>query len=338
MFDLRLDNFLHRREGSFTVSLGETKNRVNVNSFAYAIANYSFGMKQTGNNDDKYEVVIPNYPLKTRKSTLILSQPIKFFGFPEEITDYKDTSFLPQLEFSLSYMLSNISYLGPLREYPQRFYSWSGASLSTVGTRGENAIAGLLAARIENRPIDDKIADWLKKMGLIHSFKLEPVVPGGRDYQVRIKKTQNSAEVLITDVGFGVSQLLPVLVLCYYVPEGSIIILEQPEIHLHPSVQSDLADLLIDVVKTRNVQIIFESHSEHLLRRLQRRMAEEKITPDETALYFCSTGESASQIEELKLDDYGNIRNWPKDFFGDEMADIVAKTEAEMIRQGVDPS
>jgi predicted ATPase len=74
-----------------------------------------------------------------------------------------------------------------------------------------------------------------------------------------------------------------VLVLCYYVPEGSILILEQPEIHLHPSVQTGLADVFIDAVKTRKVQIILESHSEYLLRRLQRRIAEEKVSQEDMA-------------------------------------------------------
>ena len=70
-------------------------------------------------------------------------------------------------------------------------------------------------------------------------------------------------------------------------PEGSILILEQPEAHLHPKVQSELADVLIDVVKNRKVQIILESHSENLLLRLMRRIAEEKMLADDTALYFC---------------------------------------------------
>ena len=85
--------------------------------------------------------------------------------------------------------------------------------------------------------------------------------------------TKTVPDVRLTDVGFGVSQVLPVLILCSYAPEGSILILEHPEAHLHPKVQSELADVLIDVVKNRNVQIILESHSEHLLLRLMRRIA-----------------------------------------------------------------
>ena len=171
-------------------------------------------------------------------------------------------------------------------------------------------------------------------MGLIHSFSLKQIAENRKDYEFRVKKSATSAEVLITDVGFGVSQILPVLVLCYYVPEGSTILLEQPEIHLHPSVQAGLADVLIDVVKERRVQIIVESHSEHLLRRLQRRIAEQALAPDMTALYFCRIDDGTSRIEQLNVDLLGNITNWPQGFFGDEVADLVAMTEAAMRRQG----
>ena len=124
------------------------------------------------------------------------------------------------------------------------------------------------------------------------------------------------------DVGFGVSQVFPLLVQCYYVPDGGIIILEQPEAHLHPKVQADLADVFIDVVNNRNVQIIFESHSEHILHRLMRRIAEaENISEKDIALYFCKMNDGTSAIEKLKVDEYGNISNWPQGFFGDVMSD-----------------
>ena len=151
--------------------------------------------------------------------------------------------------------------------------------------------------------------------------------------QTWVKTTKYSPGVLITDVGFGVSQILPVLVLCYYLPKGSVILLEQPEIHLHPSVQAMLADVFIEVVIKRNIQIILESHSEHFLRRLQRRIAESKISSDKTALYFCKIGKSASEIEKLEVDLFGNIQNWPLGFFGDEIGDLAAMTIAVMGRK-----
>lgn len=171
---------------------------------------------------------------------------------------------------------------------------------------------------------------------MIESFTVKPITSGSSLYQVWIRRWPESSDVLITDVGFGVSQVLPVIALCYYVPEGSTIILEQPEIHLHPSVQAGLADVFIDAIKKRNIQIIVESHSEHLLKRLQRRIAEEyeSLRPDDVALYFTENRAGTSHLEELQLDLFGNITNWPKDFFGDPFGEMAAMTEATLKRQG----
>jgi len=94
-----------------------------------------------------------------------------------------------------------------------------------------------------------------------------------------------------------------------------------------------LADVFIDVMKNRNIQIIVESHSEHLLTRLQRRLAEEKLEQDKIALYFCSSGASGSKLSPLELDLYGNITNWPKDFFGDRFGETTAMHEAGLKKQ-----
>jgi len=213
-----------------------------------------------------------------------------------------------------------------------------------MGQRGEHVVDAILAAgdRGEKismgkgkrrRSLEEHVAWWLKELGLVHSFLVEAVDKERRNFRVKVKRSQNSPDVWITDVGFGVSQILPVLVLCFYVPDGSTIILEQPEIHLHPSVQAGLADVFIDAVKRRNVQIIFESHSEHLLRRLQRRIAEKKISQNEAALYFCKTGAEHSILTSLDMNMYGNITNWPEDFFGDEFGELAATMEAAMKRK-----
>lgn len=168
---------------------------------------------------------------------------------------------------------------------------------------------------------------------MAEDFSLHPIARSRQEFEVKIRLTKDSPEVLLTEVGFGVSQILPVLTQCYFSPKGSTIILEQPEIHLHPAVQAGLADVFIDVIKNRGVQIILESHSEHLLRRLQRRMAEEQLAQDDVALYFTRMADGESKLDELDIDAYGNIRNWPENFFGDEMGDLVAMTEATMQRQ-----
>ncbi len=168
-------------------------------------------------------------------------------------------------------------------------------------------------------------------MGVVHSFELRELAPGRRIFEVVVKTRPDSPEVLLTDVGFGVSQVLPVLVQSYYAERGSTVIFEQPEIHLHPSVQSHLADVFIDAAKTQSVQFVIESHSEHLLRRLQRRIADGTVNTDDVALYFVEYSGSGSQLRPLELDDVGNIKNWPDGFFGDDFTDIatVARITAE---------
>jgi hypothetical protein len=265
-----------------------------------------------------------------------LHAPTKFYGFPGEARlHFQSGDFLQTLSLSLEQVFRQIYYLGPLRDFPKRSYTWSGEKPQDVGRRGELTISALLAAQKREMGIEAKIARWLKKLGLVHDFIVRPIAPHRRDYEVRLVSRPNAKPVLITDVGFGVSQILPVLVLCYYAPPGSTVILEQPEIHLHPSVQAGLADVFVEVARERNLQIIVESHSEHLLRRLQRRIAEaELITHEETALYFCDMDDTgASQLTPLALDEFGNINNWPVGFFGDEMGDLVAMSEAAIQRQ-----
>lgn len=333
---------------SFTTSIRDIKIPT-VEYFAYEFDEHRFGMNQNESQRTKYKLDTGNYKTKRVPGRVWpLPPPVKCYGFPDEATGYyQNTGFLPQFVLALEQMFSRTLYLGPLREYPQRSYIWAGETPSDVGRKGEDAVAALLAARDDDKrrfrirgekrnryvTIEQRIGEWMKEMGLIYSFDLKSIAENRKDYELRIKKTKTSSEVLITDVGFGVSQILPVLVLCYYAPENSTIILEQPEIHLHPSVQAMLADVLIEVVKERNIQVIFESHSEYLLHRIQRRIAEENISPEETALYFCNMGETSSEIKTLDIDMFGNIRDWPPEFFGDSTGDLIAMTEAAMNRQ-----
>ncbi len=246
--------------------------------------------------------------------------------------------------FSLAFekLFLHTYYLGPTRVDPRRVYGWSGSHPAHIRQWGDQTIGALLSARVrklktlhkeEEVPIEERVSYWLQEMDLAHSFSLDWVNEGATTYEVRLEKSPVSAPVTLVDMGYGLGQFLPVLVLCYYAPERSTLILEQPGIHLHPKVQSQLADLLIEVVNERNLQILVESHSEHFLNRLQRRIAEEDITPDKTALYFCRNDEGVSEIDRLEIDEFGNIANWPENFFGDEMGDLFAMTEAQRKRQ-----
>lgn len=308
----------------------------------------SVGMERRP-RDNRFDLVAKDYTLVRQQGRAWpLPDPLRCYGFPDEATAYfQNTAFLSDFVLELERLLKGIYYVGPLREFPKRLYLWSGEVPEHVGARGERVIEAILGGsersfnfrpRQRHVPFQELLARRLKSMGLIHDFVVKPLAPHRKEYEVLVRTGPRRPEVKLTDVGFGVSQVLPVLVECFYVPRRSIVVFEQPELHLHPKVQSDLADLFIDAIRARednaprDCQFIIESHSEHFLRRLQRRIAEEKLSKDEAALYFVEGGGGAARINELQVDAFGNIRNWPDDFFGDEMEDLVARTEAQARR------
>ena len=250
-----------------------------------------------------------------------------------------DELFSP-LSSAFEELFAHVYYLGPTRVHPQRLYHWEGTHPTEVDLWGNKAIDALLSAGVRKLKsstkedgvlIEYRISKWLQKMELAHSFQLIPTDSlDDKNYEVRIQKSPNSAAVTLADLGHGVADLFPLLVHCYYVPEGSTLILEQPGVHLHPMAQAQLADLFLDVIAERNLQILVESHSEHLLTRLQRRIAEKKIAEDKMALYFCRNNDGASTIEQLEVNESGDIKNWPENFFGDVMGDMFAMTDVQV--------
>ena len=296
-----------------------------VDGFGYMSDEYEFfGIVR--DSDSQYKLICPpNFRLQGAFSSL----PFRCYGIRDGSARVPDTPFL-SFERAFKNLFSRIHHLSPLREPPRHHYIYGGEHPKGVGQYGEQAISALLAGRIQLLSVDEQILKWLERLDLIDSYRLQADPDGEKNYEFRLKQYKDGPEVRLTDIGLGVFQILPTLALCYYVPEGSILILEQPEAHLHPKSQADLADVFIDVVKNRNIQIILETHSEHLLRRLQRRIAEEEIPATDTALYFCQVNDGTSKIEHLNMDEYGNITNLPQDFFGDEMSDWGAKGKAEM--------
>ncbi len=347
--DLRRTVLQSQNIGFTTHVRGENGNgtalRLTVPDMAYRVGNGIFGMRRRTEGTGVYDLYTDRTGFQfLPQRAFPLHGPIKCYGFPKEVRlRYMNSGFLSDLELAFQEQLEQIYYLGPLRANPERTYTWSGAQPSDMGQAGEQAIHAILSSRDKGETIsrgrgrsrvtlEAYVAEWLQKLGLIAEFRVEPIAEGSQLFQVKVRKVKGGTESLITDVGFGVSQILPVIVLCFYVPEGSTVILEQPEIHLHPAVQANLADVLIDAYRKRGVQIIVESHSEHLLRRLQRRIAEEKLSSEEVGLYFCEAGAKGSTLTTLDLNAFGNITNWPEDFFGDEFGELAATQNAIIKR------
>ena len=333
--------------------VGLRQERLWSHLLAYRFSEADFNLKAQPSSGNKFILETHNnmgFQFRRNKGRAWpLPGPVKTHLFPDEVRHfYQNAGFLSRFELAYERLMDSIYYLGPLRDYPRREYGWTGSSPDDVGQRGELTIAAMLAAtrdrqmrnlgyRRRRKPFQEMIAHWLSELRLIRDFRLEEIAAGTNVYRALVKTSRWSVPTALTDVGFGVSQVLPAVVLLYYVPEGSTVILEQPEIHLHPAVQSGLADVMLSVAEARNVQIIVESHSEHLLRRLQRRVAEGTASSEDVKMYFVSPDGYKARLSDLALNMWGEIENWPERFFGDEMGEIGAIATASLQRRQANP-
>ena len=328
--------------------VGLRQARLWPHELVYRFGGEKFRLRSKADSRTKFELTTESAKFNFKRiqgRAWPLPPPVKTYLFPNETRSfYQNADFLGDFELAYENLMDSIYYLGPLREYPRREYHWGGSSPEDVGQRGERTVDAILAAtrdgktrslgyKKRRKSFQEMIAHWLNELGLIHEFSLDEIAKGTNLYRAMVKTSSSSVPTALTDVGFGVSQVLPALVLLYYVPEGSTVLMEQPEIHLHPSVQSRLADVMLNVAEARNVQVIVESHSEHLMRRLQRRVAEEAASFDDVKLYFISATDGVAQASDLVLNEWGEIENWPDKFFGDDVGEIVAITQNALRRR-----
>ena len=306
--------------------------------------------------DTKPEYIVCHYEkfgsvIRLPMSQRSLSPPTRFYRFPSEVpVDYRSTGFAPTLNREHEKLFKSIYYLGPLRSRTERSYSLPKNTPESVGYDGEHTVAAILAACKRDRQpgsgarkpakhLEATIATKLKDMGLAEEFKTKLIAAKEQRYEVKVRAKGSKTLVDLCDAGFGISQVLPVLVQCFYAPPDSTIIIDKPELYLHPSAQSALADVMIDAINAkedganRNIQLIIETHSEHFLRRLQRRIAEDRIARDKISAYFANTTKTPAILDKLEVDCYGSITNWPDQFFGDEMGDILKQSKAAIKKQ-----
>lgn len=246
----------------------------------------------------------------------------------------QDGPLLEDLSLAIRRELENIVYLGPLRRKPERDYVWNKSKPGEVGSDGHRAVDVLLASALmksgDQLRVIEGVSHWLARMKVADRLEVKQL---GRSTRYEVVVHRDGVEANLRDVGIGISQVLPVLIIAHFAPTGSTIVLEEPEIHLHPLAQSVLAELFVEVSKARSVQFIVETHSEHLFRRMQTLIAKEQIAPSDAAMYFVEREGKAARLRELDIDDYGRVINWPPEFFGDALGETREQARLMFARQ-----
>ncbi len=224
--------------------------------------------------------------------------------------------------------IQKVEYLGPMRQAPERIHVLSGERVNGAGTRGQHVV-DLLARDPE---LLASANEWFERLEIPYLLEVLPVsdqsVAGaiGDVHCLLLKDRVSGVEVAPTDVGFGIGQVLPVVVESL-VGSGTLCI-EQPEIHLHPALQARLAELFADRVNKRRSggpqQFILETHSEHLILRLQRLIRRRTISPDQVAVLHVGLGPSgSSHVRHLRLGSDGDfLDEWPGGFFDERFDEL----------------
>ena len=227
-----------------------------------------------------------------------------------------------QVGSALEQILEAFFPMGPFRRPPQRWYIFRGTSPQDVGYRGE-LLPDLL---FRDSKLVKEANKWLRQLEIGYELEVKSVGDRSRDlFEVRLVDIhrKKGIDVALPDVGFGISQLLPFIVQSL-VSKKRIISIEQPEVHVHPKLQADLGDLLAEAIKEpRQNQFIIETHSEHLILRLQRLVRNKEIAPEDVSVIYVSRGTEGAKAERLHLDEDGDfIDDWPGGFFLERLREL----------------
>lgn len=244
-------------------------------------------------------------------------EPWYFSFFPREVPFAERESLasaLLSVNGTVTDFFARLRYVGPLRE-SFREVPFSGEEPESVGPD-----ARFLIPFLKFRPdVTRRISQWLRDRGLADGLEVKETAKGSGRWAAYLVEKEGR-RVNLADTGFGYSQLIPVLAELYGAPEGSLILIEQPELHLNPRLAVWMGDVLLSAVEDGKA-VLAETHSEHILLRLRRRMAEGSLSSNQVAIYFAhrSLHEGKSYLVRIDLDERGQpTRPWPEGFWGED--------------------
>jgi len=259
-------------------------------------------------------------------------------------TKHRIRSFVAACQAMFRYVSESLVFsnqVGPFRTPPERRYA-GGFGASRSGPSGEQAVGLLITEALLRSPgqrsLHREVSFWIKHLGLARSLDVRDLAKRLNLFEVDIKGARRGTEANLTDVGFGISQILPVLVQGLLMQRGGIYLVQQPEIHLHPDAQAGLADFFI-YLAGNGVTTIVETHSEYLLLRLRRRLAEgatpissgrplvDDVRPlalNEVAVLLTGTDQTEAAVRELKINESFQFSNMPSGFMSQALDDRAA--------------
>ena len=231
-----------------------------------------------------------------------------------------------QATVSFARYMRNLTYITAERLAPQETYELEDPHLvTTVGTRGEHAVGLLHWSRDESILEALVLPDVPPR--LLHQVqaRMRTLFPGctldlqqaqqANAVTLGLSMSESQAFHRPIHTGFGLTQILPIIVAILSASENDVVLIENPEVHLHPAGQALMGQLLADVARA-GVQVLVETHSDHVLNGIRRAVRTKRLSPEQVAIHFFRprSGDD-TQVLSPALDASGNLDHWPEGFF-----------------------
>jgi predicted ATPase len=220
-------------------------------------------------------------------------------------------------------------YIDAFREFPKEGYITDiNGKIESIGISGLNAFKLLAQYRKENNPLISTISKWFESNFEGWKIEIKEIAASieGFDFVLSNQKIKN---INILNTGSGIRQVLPLIVRSYMpVEEETLIIMEEPESHLHPAAHGNLAQRFVDsFLESASKRYLIETHSKNFILRLQALIADPKInfSNNDIAVYYVNyiEEEQVSVLERLELDEFGEFTKWPEEVFNESYRELL---------------
>lgn len=213
----------------------------------------------------------------------------------------------------------NVSYIGPIRKQSPHNIVFEGLDDNLdVGYDGGGAYRMLLNSMRTDKKLYNSVSEWMEKNLEGQKLEFTNTANNTGNYSLMVKR--GSLMVNTSQVGQGLAQVLPIIVKSFAATKNSINVIEQPALHLHPAAHASVAYRLGQSAKENDCSYIIESHSNNILLGFRRMVVDPRynFTKDDIAIYYVDRAEKEAFVREIKIDENGDLSEWPTDVFGED--------------------
>lgn len=290
---------------------------------------------------ESLELILGSEIRKREESKILLWHLTNSFGdFTETDENYKFKGFeilSDKEEYKFNSLKLKTDYIGPFRALPRREYSEINYNekIESVGIDGQIAYNliiqdGLTTEQSLLKKINKWYQDNFEGWGIRVNQDKAPF------YQIELTKDSGRLNINLKDVGQGMAQALPLVVSAFMeTSQEKLIIIEEPESHLHPAAHGNLAELFVESLKDVNKRYLIETHSQNFVLRLRRLVADKTMNKDDLIIYYVDFDENSntSKLQKIDVDELGRVSYWPPNVFSETLDETIAIRTAQLNRK-----